>query len=417
MAQTNDAALRQKIITNPLFDKWLARSAEILSHGANAGTLYPEVWIRDLATFLDLALDHGDREQLRENLRVFFLFQGEDGGVIDGYTQKGKSVHDYKFIQSSRCPDLNGHKNTVETDQESSLVNAVRTYVEKTGDTGFLNEEIAGQTVIERLEASLKFVRTQRWADEYGLVWNGTTIDWGDVQPEHEWGVELDENSHRAICIYTNAMYVIALRDYCELCAMIGRNCERWGVLKSEIAANIRKHLWDKEREKFIPHVYLEGSPFPEDFDESAIYYHGGTACAIQAGLLSPDEVLHAYERMKENQRAAGARTIGLTIWPLYDIPDSPNRVFREPLHYQNGGDWPWFGGRMVQGLIQYGFMAEAYEALMPMLEMTEESGDYNEWHALDGSPMGAFDFRGGAGVLGLAMKQLRQWAQAGSAL
>ncbi len=30
------------------------------------------------------------------------------------------------------------------------------------------------------------------------------------------------------------------------------------------------KNLWDEERQKFIPHIYLEkGSPFPSPFDEN----------------------------------------------------------------------------------------------------------------------------------------------------
>lgn len=153
------------------------------------------------------------------------------------------------------------------------------------------------------------------------------------------------------------------------------------------------------------------GCPFPNDFDEAEIYYHGGTACAIQAGLLNSTEILQAYARMKDNQRAAGAQTIGIAVWPVYQIETSPNRVYREAFYYQNGGDWPWFGGRMVLGLIQHGFIAEAYEALVPMLEMTDRANDYSEWFTPDGEPKGALQFRGAAGVLGLAMKQLRQWA------
>lgn len=50
---------------------------------------------------------------------------------------------------------------------------------------------------------------------------------------------------------------------------------------KKQLITNIRKHLWDSQRQKFIPHIYLNGSPFPETFDENQVYYHGGTAVAI----------------------------------------------------------------------------------------------------------------------------------------
>jgi hypothetical protein len=389
----------------------MARATELLRSGATAGSSYAEVWIRDLATFLEFGLDHGQPEDFREALRTFFLFQLESGSIIDGYTGNEEGIHDYRFIRSPLLPHLKAHKNTVEADQESSLVQAVRIYVEKTGDRAFLHESIEGLTIIRRLGNALEFLLNERWSEAHGLVWNATTIDWGDVQPEHAWGVELDETSHPALGIYTNAMFLIALRDLAWLCDQAGLPSEKWIHLAEVTSTRIIRHLWDESRRKFKPHVYLRGSPFPEDFDEASIYLHGGTAVAIQAGMLSPEEVLHAYHRMRQNQREAGAQTIGLTIWPTYNVPKSPNRVFREPFHYQNGGDWPWFGGRMVLGLIQYDLIPEAYEALVPMVSMIEKAGDFNEWYAPDGTPMGSPAFRGAAGVIGLAMKKLRAWA------
>ena len=43
------------------------------------------------------------------------------------------------------------------------------------------------------------------------------------------------------------------------------------------------KYLWDNERRKFIPHIYLDkGSPFKPDFPENDIYYHGGNIIIIK---------------------------------------------------------------------------------------------------------------------------------------
>lgn len=108
--------------------------------------------------------------------------------------------------------------------------------------------------------------------------------------------------------------------------------------------------MWDDKNEKFIPHIYLNGSPFPESFDENQIYYHGGTAVAILAGLLSKEEVETANEKMLENVKKAKAQTIGLTMYPTY-----PAGFFKGvgmyPYGYQNGGDWTWFGARMIWAL------------------------------------------------------------------
>ena len=407
--KTDPHTLASAIRTNPLYDKWLERAGALLASGATAGTRYPEVWIRDLTTFIELALDYADPRDMRTALLTFFKFQGDDGGIIDGYTSKDASVDDYRFIRTPLCPDLNGHKNTVETDQESSLVQAVRIYVDKTGDQAFLETGVDGIAVIERMECALAFVRRERWTEKYGLVWNATTIDWGDVQPEHAWGVELDESSHPACCIYTNALYLSALRDAAELCRRTGRDGGRWRETADQLQRNIRAHLWDAGRGKFRPHLYLEkGSPFPEDFDEDTIYYHGGTACAILADLLSEEEIIDALGKMRANRDAAGVRTLGLTVWPVYRIDASPNPVFHTPFYYQNGGDWPWFGGRMVLALIQYGLIEEACEELQCILEMIDRVGDYYEWYAPDGAPNGAAEFRGAAGVVGLAIQKLR---------
>jgi hypothetical protein len=221
----------------------------------------------------------------------------------------------------------------------------------------------------------------------------------------------LDKSSHRALDIYDNAMFLIALDDFAVLAGQQGDDVARFRRARRALAANVRRHLWDVERQKFIPHIYLQGSPFPESFDERAVYYHGGTAVAIEAGLLSRDEIVDALRQMRANVRAAGASSIGLTLYPVY-----PEGAFRNPsmrpFSYQNGGDWSWFGGRMVQQLIRHGLVAEAYEELRPMTARVIRHGDFYEWWTRDNRPRGSGKFRGSAGVLGLAIEQLTAWAR-----
>ena len=78
--------------------------------------------------------------------------------------------------------------------------------------------------------------------------------------------------------------------------------------------------MWDTERNKFIPHLYLDGSPFPEDFNENEIHYHGGTAIAIEAGILEQPEISQVIKQMKKNVGLSGAPSIGLTVYPPYPI-------------------------------------------------------------------------------------------------
>ncbi len=258
---------------------------------------------------------------------------------------------------------------------------------------------------------ALDFLLEHRFNSFYGLLWGATTVDWGDVQPEHEWGVVLDENSHLAIDIYDNAMFIIAINNFLELVGNEHVDAAKWIKIRDDIQWNVRHHLWDTSRHKFRPHLYSDGSPFPADFDEDRIYYHGGTAIAIEAGLLSPEEIQLVLYDMRNNVRFAGAASIGLTIFPVYPAGYFKNRSMG-PYSYQNGGDWTWFGGRMVQQLITHGFVEDAYVELLPMLERVRENDGFFEWYTIDNQPRGSGTFRGSAGVLGKAILMLQQWAR-----
>ena len=401
----------KKQIANDTRLQTVAQNAEaLIRSGLNAGDGYAEVWIRDLNTFIEPACKVGDVSTIRESLLTFFKFQGADGNIVDGYLPRKEESVSYNFIYSDLAPRYAAHKNTVETDQEASLIQAIYKYINITNDTAFLREPVAGHTVEQRMDDALKFLLNERYDNRHGLLWGATTVDWGDVQPEHDWGVYIDSSSHLCIDIYDNAMFVIAINNYVDLIANDSRK-EYWKGIRENIKNNIRKHLWDSSKQKYIPHIYLNESPFPSDFDENAIHYHGGTAVAIEAGLLEKDEILAVYRQMQRNVEAAGAQTIGLTVYPVY-----PNGFFKNPsMHeygYQNGGDWTWFGGRMVQQLIVSGFYNEAYEALSPMLDRVIRHNGFYEWWTPEGEPKGSGMFRGSAGVLWKAIKMFETETQ-----
>jgi hypothetical protein len=82
------------------------------------------------------------------------------------------------------------------------------------------------------------------------------------------------------------------------------------------------------------------------------------------------------------------------------------------PYHYQNGGDWTWFGGRMTGALITNGLIKEAYAELTPMVNRAIANKGFYEWYDVQtGAPKGSGDFRGEAGVLFDAITVLKQWA------
>lgn len=399
--------LAEKIKNNEYFSYVKDKALEVMKKGFNAGDGYREVWIRDYNTFIELAAQVYSKEELKENMLVFFRMQGDDGNIIDGFTPAekiGKGETDFSY--SKLEPRYAGHKNTVETDQETSLVQAVYKYIQLTGDKSILNEKVGDKTVSERLDWAMGFLMNHRFNKQYGLIIGATTADWGDVQPEHGWGVDLDKNTHPAIDIYDNAMLIVALNNLMEIEPAAK---PKWAQVKTNLSKNCMKHLWDKKQQKFIPHIYLNGSPFPADFNEKEIYYFGGTAVAIEAGLLSAAEVKASLEEMKKRVKQAGAPSIGLTIYPPYPEGYFANKIMNPVYSYQNGGDWTWFGARMIQQLIRYGLAADAYEQIQPMVKRVKDNNGFFEWYSVDNKPRGSGTFKGEAGVLFTAIMMLEK--------
>ena len=114
---------------------------------------------------------------------------------------------------------------------------------------------------------------------------------------------------------------------------------------------------------------------------------------------------------MLDNVKKSGAPSIGLTIYPPYPEGFFQNKSMY-PYGYQNGGDWTWFGGRMIQQLIRYGFIQEAYDEIQPMLKRVIENDGFYEWYTRDGTATGSGQFRGSAGVLAKAIDMLKEWAE-----
>lgn len=410
-AKKQENNLVNKIRSNEYFAFTKSKALEIMNSGFNAGDGYREVWIRDFTTFIELAAQVFPKEELKENLMVFFRMQGENGNIMDGFTPREKEGEvKYDFIYSKLEPRYAGHKNSVETDQESSLVQCVFKYIQFTGDKEILVEVVGEKTIVERLELAMEYLMTDRFNTDYGLLFGATTADWGDVQPEHDWGVDWDDNTHPAIDIYDNAMFLIALDNLMDMYPV---SKIKWQLVRDRIAKNCRKHLWDEKNKKFIPHVYLKkGSPFPSDFEENEIFYFGGTAIAIEANLLNNEEIKASIDEMKKRVKKAGAPSIGLTIYPPYPEGFFANKSMAAEYSYQNGGDWTWFGGRMIQQLIKNGFVNEAFEQVQPMVKRVKENDGFYEWYSVNNEPKGSGTFRGEAGVLFTAIRMFEEWSQ-----
>lgn len=410
-APSGNASLARKIVTDARLDHVTSMAHRLLSAGLSAGAGYPQVWIRDTNTFIETALKVNKPGLLRSALINFFKLQGPTGDIVDGYVADSQG-REQAYRVSPLMPGYAAHKNTVETDQETSLVLAVCKYVRVTGDDRILDEPVAGRTVRIRLSQALDYVATERFDSRYGLVWGGTRMDWGDVQPETRFGTRVNDMTHRALTVYDSALFVSAMQGFIELPHIQSAEMDRWSKTIASVVQNIRKYLWDSRLQKFIPHIYLAGSPFPAEFDEASRYYHGGTTVAVEAGVLSRNEVRTSLTKMRENVALARAGSIGLTVFPPYPDGYFKDPIMTKPYTYQNGGDWDWFGGRTIQQLIRYELVEDAYAELSPMLDRVIRAGDFYEWWSPDNEPRGSAGFRGAAGVLAKAIDMLQGWAK-----
>lgn len=410
-AQTHPgrAQLAKTILADARLDTIEARGLKLLS-GFSAGTSYAEVWIRDFNTFIKGSLKVHPKEEVKSKLLMFFKIQGADGNIVDGVVDSATANVGYAYRYSPLLRGWAAHKNTVETDQESSLVQAVKKYIDITGDTSILDESIGNKTVIQRMEDAFNYIQKDRWSAKYGLVTGATTIDWGDVQPEGGWGVAINDKTKWSVDIYDNAMYVKALHDFIAMKPKNYKTTKDWAAVAAGITKNVRKYLWDAKVQKYHPHIYLNGSPFPSGFNEDRILYLGGSICAIQAGFNTPAEVKEINRQMLAAAAKEKHATIGITVYPPYPKEAYPNMA---PYNYQNAGDWTWFGGRMIAPLLLYNMPSDAYKELSPMLDRVIANKGFYEWYNVQtGKAAGSGDFRGEAGVLYEAITAIKQWAE-----
>ena len=400
--------LAKEIMQDARLDSVNAMAKQLLTQGFNAGSTYSQVWCRDLNTFIELACDVVPAKNVRGALLVFFKLQQPNGEMIDGYVTKDQfNWDDNHAYYSKLAPRHVGFKNTVETDQETSLIQAVYKYIAKTGDKSLLQEKVGKKTVAERIHDMIVYLKKERYNTEYGLLSGATTADWGDVQPLSDDVVDVNADTRWAIDVYDNAMLLIALDDMQKMDIAT----EDDATLRRSVARNVRKYLWDADRQKFRAHIYVGESPVPGDFNEDQVYYHGGTAVAIEAGLLSRHEIAEANGAMLRDVDLSGMPTIGLTLYPTY-----PEGWFHggmaKPYIYQNGGDWTWFGGRMIQQLVRYGLVQQAYLEMKPMIDRVIKNKGFYEWYGQGNVPNGSGNFKGSAGVLYKAIQMLRDWAR-----
>jgi mannosylglycerate hydrolase MGH1-like protein len=384
-----------------------------LVRGFGAGSLYPQVWLRDSATLLPATRYLYSRDHLTSWIEEHLAHQRSDGSLQDWIAagEPARFTTDApKAAEVFRGPGivLSGDRNTSESDQESSAVLAAAQVFALTGDRAWLRRSVAGRPLLTRLDAALEYVLARRFDRERGLVTTAFTADWGDVTPARgdQLAIYRDEGTPAVASLYATSLYAGAAREIGGMHRAIGDagGGRKWDDRSSAAAAAIERELWQPKRGFYRVHVvsaWPGPGPAPQDDDRFAM---GGNATALLAGLGDDDHVRRVVGAAQDRQRRFHMSTISGVLLPPYPSGFFRHPILREEFAYQNGGEWDWWGGRLLLAAFQRGQAAFARRELSRIAAQAVRAGGLYEWSTRDGQGRGSSRYAGSAGALGGAI-------------
>jgi hypothetical protein len=356
--------------------------------GFAAGSAYPQIWIRDAATIIPAARFFYGAPYFRTSLVEHLARQKPNGEIEDWFDAAGKAG-----------------KNTTESDQETSAVLAAGRITELVGPA-WLKKTVNGASILERLESGLSFILRERFDASLGLVKGAHTIDWGDVEMEEpdQRAIQIGPGSHWTAGIYNQSQFHAACLELAELWRSSGSpdRAARWTEKAAVLRAAADRVLWQESRGFYRVHVHI--TPLHHAFDEDAMFAMGGNAEAVLSGLTSPEKSRRIFEAAAARRREFRISTISGVLLPPYPAGTFAHPQVDEPFEYQNGGQWDWFGGKLILAMFRNGAAAAAAADLLAVAGKDAGHGGLFEWDTPDGTGRGSARFSGSAGSLARAL-------------
>lgn len=377
-------------------------------HGFRPGKAYPEMYIRDIAWGMETAQYYYPDAYLRDPIEAYLRRQ---------YTSASRSL-DGDFgvpagagaIGGIITPDGRSNKQTITTDEETSLIHAAYLYYNMAYNADWLQTPINGISVIDRLNLAADWLYSHRMHAGLQLLWRGHTTDWGDVKFEKGPGYT-DYNpaqDHLTASIYDQALAYMALIELAKMNAAAGNTAraDEWQRKAEALKDQTNALLWQPAKGFYLTHTHI--TPLEHQFDETAMVSIAN-ALAVYAGLTSFRQSNAIFSQLEQARLAAGAKKPGLSIYPYY--PNRwPNLFFEYPGmgygNYQNGGVWDWWGGVQIKAEFQQGF---AETALVHLLQVANDwqkhPGNIIEWQSTtDPRHEGSHYYSAAAGTMGSAI-------------
>jgi hypothetical protein len=372
--------------------KFRGKTGEVA--GFRAGTGYPQIWIRDAATILPASCLFYPEPFLVSWLEEILSYQDKSGSIPDWIEATGRT-----------------DKNTTESDQESSAVQAASFLVRLMGEERgreWLGKEIEGQKIIERLEKALNYLFDHRYDPHFRLITGAHTADWGDVEAHEgdERAIYADSSSQWTVDLYDQSMAYQACLDLASLLHLVREEKKSafWKQRANQIKNRTNALLWQENRGFYRVHRHV--TPLTHDFDEDDIFALGGHTLAILSGLADPEKAGRIIEEALNRQQRFGLSTISGCLLPPYPAGFFRHPMMDEPYEYQNGGQWDWFGGRFVAAMYESGYSQEATRCLLEIVRKNLGRGCFYEWDTREGYGQGSLNYAGSAGALAMAIYQ-----------
>jgi hypothetical protein len=132
----------------------------------------------------------------------------------------------------------------------------------------------------------------------------------------------------------------------------------------------------------------------------------GGNTEAVLSGLASEDKCRRIFEAALAKQKEFSVSTISGSILPPYPKGFFKHPMMDDPFEYQNGGQWDWFGGKLVYAMFERGFSRTAREKLIEIAKKNAANKGLYEWDSPDGRGRGSAFYSGSAGSLSKALME-----------
>jgi len=331
--------------------------------GFAAGVDYPQIWLRDANTILPASRYFYDRSFLASWLEEHLVFQKESGSLEDWIDSRGES-----------------DKNTTETDQESSAVQAAFQIFDLLGPQ-WLEKPIDGIRIIDRLDTALEFVCDSRWNKEFGLVTGAHTADWGDVDlvDGDQKAIYVDDRTHWTADIYDQSMFFKACVNLAEMMDALGEKKRGlfWREKARMVKTNTDKWLWQEGKGFYKVHMHLDD--LHHDFDEEDMFAMGGNTAAINSGLADAEKSRRIIQEALKRQGTYDVSTISGTLLPPYPKSFFKHPLLDDPYEYQNGAQWDWFGAQLIYAMFQHGFSQTDKEKWLEIIQKNVDNRGFFE--------------------------------------